>query len=232
MARYAAISILTVLIFQAHTGSALAQSKTLNGTAPAAALQSVEVRGGVGSVIVSPGSGSEIHYTVRLTAKTEWHLLGRTTGRPDLLGMREDRRGSVLILDLSGDRRNIDEEWTVEVPEAFAAKIKVDVGKIRVSGIRGGCDTRMDVGDIDVRVPEGDVTAENDVGDIRVSTGTASYGNVDLHSDVGKVNIALDGHDLERKRAPGSGDSLRLNGSGRDHIRAHTDVGGVQVRIR
>jgi hypothetical protein len=229
MAQYILALLLALASFGQADGT---RERTLKGNVPAAGLKSIDVRGKVGSIAITPANGSEIRYSVRLTAKTEWHFFGRKTGRPDLVDLRQDRQAEVLTLDLSGDRNNIDEEWILEVPESFAARVTMDVGKIRVSGIRGGCDARMDVGDVDVRIPEGSVSAENDVGDIRVHTDTGSYGNVDLRSDVGKVHVILDGHDVDRKRAPGAGDTLRLNGPGRDRIRAHTDVGSVNVRIR
>src|SRR5262245_10574005 len=194
-----------ILALSAFGQADVTRERTLKGNVPAAGLKSVDVRGKVGSIAITPTNGSELRYSVRLTAKTEWHFFGRKTGRPDLVDLRQDRHGEVFTLDLSGDRDNIDEEWVLEVPESFAARVTMDVGKIRVSGIRGGCDARMDVGDVDVRVPEGSVSAENDVGDIRVHTGTGSYGNVDLRSDVGKVNVILDGHVMDRKRAPGAG---------------------------
>jgi hypothetical protein len=233
MIRTALVSTLAIAAVAICPNFAAAQSeRNLNGTADAASLKSIEVRGRVGSIQLTPGTDSEVRYSVRLTAKSEWHLFGRRTGHPEQLELRQDRRGDALILDLSGDRQNIDEEWVVEVPAGFAARLSLDVGKLHVSGIHGGCDTRVDVGDIDVDVPEGAVTADNNVGDIHVRTATPSYGNVDLRADVGKVRVSLDRHQVEHERSPGAGDRWRLEGPGRDHIRAHTDVGDVEVRIR
>jgi hypothetical protein len=233
MIRYALVSILALAVVGLSETSAKAQSeKNLDGKVPATSLKSIDVRGRVGSIRLTPGSEAEIRYSVRLKGKTEWHLFGARTGHPERLEMVEDRHGDVLTLDLSGDRDNIEEEWIVEVPAAFAAKLRLDVGKLRATGIRGGLDTRVDVGDIDVDVPEGAVYADSSVGDIRVRTSTSSYGNVDLRASVGKVRVTLDSHQVDHKRSPGAGDSWRLNGPGRDHIRAHSEVGDVDVRIR
>jgi hypothetical protein len=234
MSHYALVSGLILSTVLALANAATAQNdRHLTGSVPAASLKSVEVRGKVGSIRLIPNAASDIQYSVRLTAKTQWRFFGgRQTGRPELLQLREDRRADALTLDLSGDRENVEEEWTIEVPASFAARLTLDVGKVHVRGIRGGCDVRVDVGDIDVDVPEGAVVATSDVGDISVNSGTSSYGNVDLRSDVGRVSMMLDGHQMERKRAPGAGDSFRLTGPGRDAIRARTDVGDVQVRIR
>jgi hypothetical protein len=233
MTRTALVFTLMLAALVIYPNPAAAQgARNLNGTADAASLKSIEVRGRVGSIRLTSGSDTEVRYSVRLTAKSEWHLFGRRTGHPEQLQLRQDRRGDTLTLDLSGDRDNIDEEWVVEVPAGFGARLSLDVGNLRVSGIRGGCETRVDVGDIDVDVPEGAVTADNNVGDIHVRTATSSYGNVDLRADVGKVRVTLDRHQVEHRRSPGAGDKWRLDGPGRDPIRAHTDVGDVEVRIR
>jgi hypothetical protein len=157
MAQYVFALLLALSSFGQADGT---RERTLKGNVPAAGLKSIDVRGKVGSIAITPANGSEVRYSVRLTAKTEWHFFGRKTGRPDLLDLRQDRHAEVLTLDLLGERGNIDEEWVLEVPESFAARVTMDVGKIRVSGIRGGCDARVDVGDVDVRVPEGSVSAE------------------------------------------------------------------------
>ena len=197
----------------------------------ATGLKFIEVHGKVGSIVVNSSPVMEVRLSLRLTPKTSGFFF-RKTGDPNQVQLRQDRRGDVLELDLSGDRDNLDEDWVLDVPQSLAARLRMDVGKMRVTGIRGGLEARMDVGDIDVDVPEGNITAENDVGDIRVSTSTTSYSNVDIQTDVGKVRVSMNGHLVDVRRAPGSGDSFRMSGSGRDRIWARTDVGAVELKIR
>ena len=160
------------------------EERTISHSTPAVDLRSVEVRGGVGSIIMTAAPVSEIRVSLRLKGKSSWGFFSKKVGDPNQVQLRTDKRGDVLELRLFGERENIEEQWTIEVPESIAARLTLDVGRIKVTGIRGGCDAKTDVGDIDLVVPEGSVTAESDVGDVRLVTSTTSYSTVDARTDV------------------------------------------------
>ena len=206
--------------------------KTLTGSTAASGHTSIEVRGNVGSITVTAASVQEVRVSVRVKGKTQWRFFGSVTGDPNQVQLRQDRHGNALEISLFGDRRNLEEDWQIEVPESVAARLDLDVGRIRVNGIRGGCDARTNVGHIDISVPQGSISATSSVGDIRVSTATSSYGDVDTRTNVGHLRLDRDGHAMDHRRAPGAGDSFKLRGAGRDRIRAHTDVGAVELKIR
>lgn len=206
--------------------------RNLSGSTPAAGITSVEIRADVGSITVTAAPIQEVRVSVIVTAKTQWHFFSRETGDPSRVQLRQAKYGNSLEISLSGDSRNLEEQWKIEVPENVSARLALDVGKIRVNGIRGGIDARTDVGPIEIDVPEGSISATSHVGDIRITTRTPSYGDVDTRTSVGHLNLAMDGHALDHKRSPGAGDTFKLRGPGKDRIRVHTDVGAVNLKIR
>lgn len=206
--------------------------RVLTATAPAQGLSAVDVDGKVGSVLISTAAVNDVRIRVVVETKSSWSFWrGRTRGNAQGVDLRANRSGNTLSVTLAGDREHLEETWTLEVPESLAAKVKVDVGRIRVRGIRGGCDTSVDVGEIDIDVPEGNISAESDVGDVKVRTMTKSYGNVDVRTSIGDARVTIDGHKADRPREPGPGDRFTLRGSGKDQIRLRADVGSTQLMI-
>ena len=139
-----------------------------------------------------------------------------------------------LLLDLprGADEDDIEQRWTIEVPAGFAARVALDVGDLKVTGLGGGVRAAVDVGNITLDLPGGAIEATVDGGGIDIVSAVAPSGDIDLAVDVGDVDLELDGRRIRGDHEDyGPGESLRLSGKGGDRVRARVDVGDIDASI-
>jgi len=122
--------------------------------------------------------------------------------------------GSELTLSLTPEQRGAHwvEDWTVRVPAAYAASIKLGVGDTTVLDLNG--DVRVEVG----------------VGDVRVEGQYQFFGDVHAACGVGDVSLRT-----PSGRDEGSGfigHTLTAHGPGKSSIRTNAGVGDVKLRLR
>jgi hypothetical protein len=200
----------------AATAAAGETLKTLTMTRPATGLLSLSVKAGVGDVQIESDAINEIAIRVEVRSKHGLFFVDREARR-DAEALQIDARalGDELTLSLGpehhGDTRWV-EHWTVRVPAAFAASVKLGVGEITV----------LDLG--------GDVRAEVGVGDVRVEGIYQSFGDVHAACGVGDASLRT-----PAGREQGEGfiaHTLSAQGPGKASIRVHAGVGDVKIRLR
>jgi len=207
---------LALAAFFAATIAAGETLKTLNMSRPAEGLASLTIKAGVGDVQIEGDATGEVVVQVEVKSKGGFFFSDRESRREaEALQIEARTSGDELSLSLGpehhGDTRWA-ERWTVRVPAAFAASVKLGVGEVAV----------LDVG--------GDVKVEIGVGDVRIEGTYQSFGDVHATCGVGDVSLRT-----PSGRDQGEGfiaHTLSANGPGKATIRAHAGVGDVKIRLR
>ena len=205
------------------------QTRTLTASEPDEGLTTVEVEGHVGKMQILPSTSAGIQVRVEVKPSISD---GRTRGNPQNVDLRSRRRGSTWVVSLSGDYKDLEEAWTLELPAHLRIEAKVGVGDMNVEGMRGGLKAKVGVGALKIDVPEGSINAESGVGKVTVKSATNSYGNVELRASVGSGSIRVDGRVIrQQNRPPGPGERITFTGSGRDQIQIRSGVGDAELTI-
>lgn len=225
----------------AVTASAAETTRTIEGQAPVADLARLVLEADVGSIELRAVEADAIRWRVELEPNRRggWRLFGPSDRRVrealEAASIASERHGEALVLELEVpsrvDRDDLEEHWSVELPSRLAARLALDVGELRVDGTSGDLRVEVDVGDIALDVRGGAIDARIDVGDIELRSSSRTVGPIDLASDVGGVDLELDGRRIKSGGGYGPGAELRLDGAGRERIRARADVGSIDVRI-
>lgn len=215
--------------------------RVIEGSLPVAGASRLALAGNVGSLTVKAGGGDVVRWRVALEADPHGGWFSPSHRTRDVrealeqakveATVRGDSVEIVLVLPRGTDDDDVKERWTIEVPERFAARVSLDVGELKVTGLGGGVRAEVDVGSIDLDLPGGAIDARIDVGDIDIVATTSSGGDIDLEADVGDVDLELDGRHIRNDHGYGPGESLRLTGKGGDRVRARVDVGDIDARI-
>jgi len=190
--------------------------KTLSMSRPAEGLTSLTIRAGVGDVQIEGGATNEVVVQVEVKPRGGIFFGDRQPERDaEALQIEAPTSGDELALAL-GPKHHGDtvwqESWTVRVPAAFAASVKLGVGEITVLDL------------------DGNVKVEIGVGDVRVEGTYQSFGDVHATCGVGDVSLRT-----PSGRDQGEGfiaHTLSANGPGKATIRAHAGVGDVKIRLR
>jgi hypothetical protein len=230
-----------VIALLASGVAAAKDDRVIEGSQPVAGANRLALDANVGSLTVKVGAGDKVSWRVALEADPDggWfsssHRTRDVREAIDAAKVEATVRGEtleiVLVLPRGTDDDDVNERWTVEVPDKFAARVALDVGELRVSGISGGVRASVDVGDIELELPGGAIEASVDVGSIDIVSATAPSGDIDLEADVGDVDLELDGRHIRNDHGYGPGASLRLSGKGGDRVRARVDVGDIDAHI-
>ena len=205
--------IIATLLATAAGGETL---KSLAITRPAAGVTAVQVKAGIGDVEITGDGNSEVAVSVRLTTRGGGMFGNRpSTSELDAIEIDQQLVGGELTLSLRPERRDdshLSERWTVRVPAALAATVKLGVGDVRILDLSG------------------DVSAKVGVGDVRVEGLFRAFGPIRAASGVGDVTLRTpDGH------TDGTGfisHTLHGRGPGRGELEAKAGVGDVTIRLR
>ncbi len=202
--------------------------RTLTANESDQGLNAIEIEGNVGNMhIVAVGGGG-----IRVRVDVKASESNRRRGNPQGVDLRTNRSGATLSIGLSGNVKDLEETWTVEIPADLRVRANVGVGDIDVRGVRGGIKAKVGVGSVNIDVPEGDLDVESGVGQITAKTATRSYGNVEVRGNVGNASIREDGREYrQQNRPPGPGERVSLNGRGRDQIQIRSGVGNAELTI-
>lgn len=202
-------------------------------------IRSVTVSAKVGSITVDSATDAMISATVKLEPSEHGFWVIRWHNRKDVeavekarLTQRRDGDTLHLLLDMpvKADADGYKETWTLHLPPALAAKLRVKVGHINVSGIGGGVDLQANVGKIVVDVPGGAITAQTNVGKVDLKLGSAP-GKVALRANVGSVHMTVDGKTIEPQHHNETGNDLGYSGSGNMPVDASVNVGNVRLDV-
>lgn len=128
---------------------------------------------------------------------------------------------------------DVQERWTIYVPERFRVDIKMNVGSASVRDVAGGVELDLNVGEVRIEVPEGSVNSHVNVGEIYVESGSTDVGRAELSANVGDVSMSIRGDRIRSDdRGWGPGEDLDYDGDGRDDFDLSVNVGDVRLRIR
>lgn len=195
-------------------------------------LDAVRVDGGSGRVQVRGDSAGPDSVRVSVALRsTDARRLAEVC--VPTASMDSARGGGELRLAVRQPRRDrCGEEWTVELPARLAVRLEFAAARLDVDGVAGGLRARVSgAGDVHASLAGGPVHVETDVGDARVVSSARRYGEVELRSRVGSVSLRLFGHEVRTRRAPGSGDVVRLDGEGGAPVTVRVGVGRVEARL-
>jgi hypothetical protein len=216
--------ILPVVLAQA---AAAQDTRTLTATESDQGLATVELEGRVGKMRIVPSTAGGIQVRVEIE-----RAQGRNRGNPQNVNLVSSRRGSTLVLSLSGDHQDLEETWMLAIPSHLRVAAKLGVGDMNIEGMRGGIQANVGVGALRIAVPDGDIDAETGVGEVVVRSGTRSYGDVDLRAGMGNGTLSIDGRQVRQQdRPPGMGERISMNGGGRDKLQIRSGVGNAQLAI-
>jgi hypothetical protein len=205
---------LAVLLFAAvAAGESL---RTLEYSRPAGDLTGVVITAGVGGVEIVADNGTEIRARVEITKKRTG-LFGSGPSESEIKALAIDSSVSAGNLALrikpnTNGERDFSERWTVYVPTAFTARIKLGVGDAEVLDVAG------------------DLRAEIGVGNVKVEGLNASFGRVRATCGVGDATLRT-----PAGRQEGEGfiaHTLSATGPGSAEIHAEVGVGDVTIRLR
>jgi hypothetical protein len=208
--------------------AAAQDARTLTANEPDQGLTALDVEGHVGTMHILPGTSAEVRVRVEVRAAKN----GRVRGNPQAVDLRSTRRGSTLEVSLSGDHKDLEEDWTIEIPAHLHVEAALGVGDLSIEGVRGGLKTKVGVGSLKIDVPEGSINGESGVGKVNVKSATGSYGNVELRANVGSARARIDGREIrQQNKPPGPSEQITFNGNGRDQFQIRSGVGDVELTI-
>ena len=205
------LAIVTILV--AAAAGAADHSRTLTLEKPADGLTGIVVKAGIGDVEIVAQDSPTISVEVEVSAKRTSFFGSRADVEAAEIAV--ERTGSTLHLEVTTphhEDHGYTERWSIRMPAALAARLKLGVGDIRV------LDT---TGDLDVEVG---------VGDIRVESAYDAFGPIRASAGVGDVKLRT-----PSGRETGDGfisKSLDSRGGGKAGINAHAGVGDVDLRLR
>jgi hypothetical protein len=233
--------VLFTLLIAANGAAAAHDDRVIEGSAPVANTTRLALDAGVGSLTVKVGAGDTVRWRVELEADAHGGWFSSKHHARDIedaiaaakveASVHGETFELLLALPRGADEDDVNQRWTIEVPAAFAARVALDVGDLKVSGIGGGVRAQVDVGNITLDIPGGAIEATVDVGDIDIVSAVAPAGDIDFATDVGDVDLELDGRHIKSDHGYGPGESLRLTGKSGDRVRARVDVGDIDASI-
>ncbi len=209
-------SIAPALIATVCAAAATAQPvRTLDLSREAKGITAVVLHAGVGEVEILADAPGQIVAHVDLKPKHFGFFSRHSDDDIEKVRIEPELSGSTLTLRLAPDShgdRGFAEDWTIRIPAALAATVKLGVGDLKV----------LDV--------SGDIEAELGVGDVTIEGAYQSFGAVKASAGVGDVSMRTpDGRDH------GEGfiaHSLHAKGPGKASIHASAGVGDVKIRLR
>ncbi|MGD2068225.1 MAG: hypothetical protein PVI57_06025 [Gemmatimonadota bacterium] len=214
-------------------GSAADYSHSVSRVVGAASLERVVLTSRQGPITVGPGPDDSVR--VRLRVGPARGAMGtRRTCRLDPGAPRVAVKVSGSTLTLAAEPDLGSEcvaDWQLTVPRTMGADLEVVAGDVTVEGVTGGVDVSSRAGTTEVRVAGGPVEVDAGSGRIEVDYLGDGYGAVSARTGVGSVELEIDGRSLAQRRAPGSGDSVTLEGGAANSVDLRADVGNISVRL-
>ncbi len=216
---------------------ASASDAVLEGDESAQGLTTLHLNARVGEVEIRGIETDVVRWRVELEPQKQgWFTSNRRVR--DKLGevkVRSRTNNTTLHLDLKYpeglNEDDIKHQWYLEIPAAFSADIKQDVGNLKVADINGGVNGELGVGNAEVTVPAGSVSLQVGTGNAKVVSATSSVGTIELQSGLGNANAQIDNNSLASTL---SGLKADLNhvGNGDDDYRISVGVGNAQLEVK
>jgi len=225
--RTLAICSITLLLVTAASAS----ERVLNGTFPAAGVDSVQITNGVGDVAVTAADVAEITVEVTLIPRRGGLFSSYRNAEKEVesaqLASRMSRGQLVLGLESSSNEPRFEARWVVVTPASTAVTLELGVGDVTIRGLAGGIELELGVGDAAIEVSDGDVEVSVGVGDATVRGPADQYGAVDAAGGVGGADLIV--RDQRIEGAGFVGQSSTWRGDGPRSIDLEVGVGDARV---
>jgi len=225
----------TALIFGlvlAHCSTAIA-GRTLEATISRGGATTLGLDTAVGDVIISRGSGEDLHVTITLTARKGgfFSSLKKSERQVERASLSTERHGTRIDLEIKGpsEESRFEAKWIVTVPSDLALELDMGVGDLRVSGIEGNIDVDLGVGDVTVKGADGEISIDVGVGNIALSASAAPFGTVTCSTGVGDVLVTIDDEKHEGEGMISK--DLEWKGPGEHSMDLDTGVGDIRVTL-
>ena len=155
----------------------------------------VMIEVGTGSLVLRPSPDGRLHARVELEADaTDLKLLRWRSGKAEVLvasaALVVQRHGDSLQLRVGYPRPAGDEVreiWELEVPEAVATAVRVNVGSADIRGLPGGVSVEVNVGDLRLSLGAGDAHAHANVGTVVAEVDGELFAHAELSANLGEV---------------------------------------------
>lgn len=223
---------------QADTGPV---ERTLNAVIPAATVKDLKLHVGVGEVHVSASSDDKVHVQVTLRQKEQeflgfFHWVSNGTAADiAAASISQSQQSGSLSVGLnykgSSDSDELKQEWDVQLPARLALDTEMKVGELGIRDVAGGVVANLNVGELSIEVPGGPLKAEVNVGEIRARSGSKDYGKIDLSSTIGEAVLIINGAHGGYHEHGGLGNSVSLDGKGREDMHLSVNIGEATLRI-
>lgn len=237
MKRVAILGLLLLLPILAHA----AATRTLTTEIPAAGIQTLRIRAGVGELHVMPSSDDTVHVRIILKQKSRqflwfFHWRSNATSKDiESAQIRSQKTGHHLDLSLDTPgklKSDVKQTWDVQIPARLTLDISMDVGQVTVKSIAGGVHTNLKVGEINLDTPGGPLSATVNVGQISATSASKQLGPIELSSTIGEAALFVNGkHVREGGHHSGLGRRIHIPGSGPDSMNLSVNVGEVDLRL-
>jgi len=218
--------------------SLAADSRTFSLDVPAKEIRRLELDANVGQVEITAADIDVIEIRVELEPDDDdWFGSSeRLKARLEAAELRHDVSRGVLGLELKyenprGGDNDLEERWEIRLPAGIALDTELNVGSMHIEGMSAGVEAEVNVGELDIDVLGGDIDAQVNVGEVGIHTATGTPGEFDLESNIGDVQLRIDGKSVGRSDG-WLGKSLTHQAGGDDDVRARVNVGEVRVEVR
>lgn len=222
---------LIALLALAAAPCAAVETRTLDGSHPAAEIEVVSLDAGIGDVEVVADAGDEVRWTVVLKPRRGGLFASLKAGEKDVREARvvADLRRGELRLEVETDSRDrrFEERWTIHMPAATSFELDLGVGDLRARGLAGGVAVDAGVGDLTVEVEGGRVQIDAGVGDVTVRAPARAYAAAEATAGVGDASVRVGGRRVEDGGFLGS--EASWSGDGEHTIRIEVGVGDASI---
>ena len=201
---------------------------------------SVQIEVGTGSLVLRPSPDGRLHARVELeAAATDLKLLRWRSSKAEALvasaTLAVVRRGEALQLSVSYPRPagdQVREIWEVEVPEAVATAVRVNVGSADIRGLPGGVSVEVNVGDLRLSLGAGDARAHANVGTVVAEVDGELFARAELSANLGEVAAELGGRKQPGLAALPPSSRLVIESTGHAEYTLSANVGSVRLAVR
>ena len=206
--------------------------RTIDKTYPAAKLRAISVKANVGRIEVRGGAGEQVVLHVKLRQKESFFLF--RSGDPGKAEVAAETSGDTLRLNVrvDGDRDDLEEDWSLQIPARLAVRLYLNVGEMKVEDVAGGVDLYVNVGEVEVNLPRGDITAKVNVGEIRVSSAASACGAVSIRTNIGDARVRSTDPRVRDRVRGGLWNRISFQGSGKDRIDLKVNIGDASLTLR
>jgi hypothetical protein len=213
-------------------GESLPLTRTLEASFPSDGVTHLALQQVTADIDLIAGDGDEIAVTLELESERILVFSNRrTTWAIHRANINATEVDGTLTLDIEFPVRVdpdwLNTRWTVEVPRALAAEVRITNGAVGVSGLEGGVLVRTTNGTIDVDVPQGPLDLASVNGAVLARVAETEFAALTLSVVNGTAGLTIDGEQQDL----GLFESAERQGTGQHDLRLETVNGSVSLYL-